>query len=584
MELRASSIVQIGALKSRLPAPYIVWFVMLIFLLSGTGLLGQAAATFSGQDVTAERIEQADKEPQNWLTFFGNYGAWSYSSLDQITRENVKHLVPVWAFPTGGNGLEAAPIVADGVLYLEDPENDVFAIDASTGSLLWKKKYDYAAGTRALIHRARGVAIGYGMVFLGTNDDHLAALNAKTGKEVWNVTVEDASKCGCLIASPPLVVKNMVIAGGNGGDAAHRGYLSAFDAKTGKLIWRFYSIPAPGEPGSETWTGDSWKFGGGSMWYQGSYDPELNLIYWGVSNPSSDYYGEDRKGVNLYTDSLVAIDASTGKLKWYFQETPHDLYDYHSSLEPALIDVQENNKKRKLVLHSSKNGFAYVLDRENGAYLSSFPYVEALTWTKGLDKEGKPIDAVVPELGKDYLFCPGALGGHNRNHSAYSPRIGWWYSTSLEMCSKIKPAREIVEEGDHYTGGDFDRELSPTSTPFIGAFDPLTGKRKWTFRTKYMNVSSLLATAGDLVFGGDVEGYAFALDARTGEKVWSFSTGGRVASPPVSFSVNGRQYIAIASGGGSRSEISVPMLWPASRSSFPQNASTLFVFALSNAN
>lgn len=320
------------------------------------------------------------------------------------------------------------------------------------------------------------------------------------------------------------------------------------------------------------------------MWYQGSYDPKLNLIYWGVGNPSSDYYGEERKGTNLHTDSLVALDASTGKLRWYFQETPHDLYDYDSNLEPTLIDVQQNGRTRKLVLHSSKNGYAYILDRETGDYVSSFPYVEALTWTQGLDKEGKPQDPVVPEAGKDFLFCPGPIGGHNRNHSAYSPRTGWWYSSSFEVCGRIRPRREDVKEGDHFTGGGAQQALSPTSSPFIGAFDPVTGKRKWRFLTRYVNASSLLATAGDLVFGGDVEGNAFALDARTGEKVWSFNTGGRISSAPISFSVNGRQYVAIGSGGGSRSEIYIPLLWPEVANRFSQNASTLFVFALADAN
>jgi alcohol dehydrogenase (cytochrome c) len=529
----------------------------------------------AGQEVTAAKIEHAAKEPQNWLTFFGNYQAWSYSPLEQITRENVKQLVPSWTFPTGGQGLEAAPIVEDGVLYIESEENNVFAVEANTGRPIWSYMYPHAQHGHA-----RGVAIGYGMIFLGTNDDHLLALNAKTGKEVWNVEVEPAEKCGCRINSAPIVLKDKVISGGTGGDAAHRGYLSAFDVKTGKLIWRFYPVPAPGEPGSETWAGDSWKLGGGSTWFTGSYDPQLNLIYWGVSNPSSDLYGEDRQGANLYTDCLIALDADTGKLKWYFQETPHDLYDYDSNPEPVLIDVKEGGRQRKLVLHSSKNGYAYLLDRETGKFFSSFPYVEAVTWTKGLDKNGKPIDPVIPEEGKDYVFCPGALGGHSRNHSAYSPRTGWWYSTSFEACDHYIPKKQVPKEGASYNGGEWHHLLSPNSTPFIGAFDPLTGKRKWAFRTQYFNSSSLLATAGDLVFGGDIEGYAFALDAKTGEKIWSFNTGGRISGYPVSYSVNGRQYIAIPTGGGAIAEGYVSTLWPESKGHLPQNSSTLFVFAL----
>jgi alcohol dehydrogenase (cytochrome c) len=539
------------------------------------------ASSASAQNVSSSRIEQADKEPQNWLTFFGNYKAWSYSALDQITRDNVKRLSPAWAFPTSGrNGLEAAPIVADGVLYIENQDNNVFALDAASGRLLWKYAYKPAKESRGGGSHARGVAIGFGMIYLGTPENRLIALDAKTGKEVWNIEIENSVKCGCGISSAPLLVKNRVITGVTGGENAHRGYISAFDAETGKLAWRFYAIPAPGEPGSETWSGDSWKFGGGSTWFTGSYDPALNTLYWGVGNPSSDFYGGDRTGSNLYTDSLVALDADTGKLKWYFQETPHDVYDYDSDPEPLLIDANLNGQMRKLVVHSSKNGYAYVLDRETGKFILGFPYVDTVSWTKGLDKEGKPIDAVIPEKGKDYLFCPGTQGGHNRNHSAYSPRTGWWYTTSLEVCSEIKPEKMDVTEGESFWGGTRVEHLNVNAVPHITAYDPLTGKKQWTFPTKYWNVSSLLATAGDLIFGGDLEGYTFALDAKTGEKLWSFNTGFRIASAPVSFAVNGRQYVAISSGGGTFIEPRAPLYWPETKEQFSRQASTFFVFAL----
>jgi alcohol dehydrogenase (cytochrome c) len=543
-------------------------------------LLGATCA--AGQDVAPERIVHAAKEPQNWLTFFGNYRAWSYSPLNQITRDNVHRLTPAWTFPTGGRGgLESAPIVADGRLYLVNQENNVFALDAATGKLIWNYAYKPSKDARPGAGKARGLAIGFGMLFMGTRENRLVALDAKTGKEVWNIEIENALKCGCGISSAPLFVKDKVITGVTGGESAHRGYISAFDAKTGQLAWRFYAIPEPGQPGSETWTGDSWKLGGGSSWFTGSYDPELNLVFWGVGNPSSDLYGGDRVGANLYTDSLVALDADTGKLRWYFQETPHDVYDYDSDPEPILIDVQQNGQMRKLVIHSSKNGFAYVLDRETGKFVRGFPYVDTVTWAKGLDKDGKPLEPIAPEVGKDFLFCPGTQGGRNRNHSAYSPVTGLWYTTALEVCSHLTPQRQDdVKEGESFWRGLREEQLNPNGVPHISAFDPLTAKKVWTFPTRFFNASSLLASAGGLVFGGDIEGSAFALDDRTGQKLWSFNTGSRIASPVVSYSVNGRQYVAIGSGGGSLIEARAPLYWPEAKNHIGQDASTLFVFAL----
>jgi alcohol dehydrogenase (cytochrome c) len=541
-----------------------------------------AASSAPAQEVTARRLEQADNEPQNWLTYYGNYRAWSYSALNQITRGNVKQLAPVWAFATGGQGgLEAAPLEADGVLYLENHQNRVFAVDAATGRPLWN--YVYESKPQGQFTAGRGLAIGYGMIFMGTNDDHLVALDAKTGKEIWNVEVQDTTRC-CGIRSAPLVVKDKVITGVTGGEIAHRGYLSAFDAKTGKMVWRFYTIPAPGEPGSETWPGDSWKTGGGSTWLTGSYDPELNLVYWGVGNPSSDFFGEKRQGSNLYTGSLIALDADTGKLKWHFQEIEHDLWDYDASAEPVLIDAEQNGQRRKLVLHSNKGGHAYLLDRETGKLLRVFQYVQAENWSGGLDENGKPVNPVIPEKGKDYLFCPGALGGRNFNHSAYSPNTKWWYTSDIEFCSHFRPEEMNPKEGEGFFGGKFDLSLSPTGKPNISAFDPLTGEKRWTFLTKYPNASSLLATAGDLIFAGDIEGYAFALDAKTGKKLWSFNTGGRISSPPISFSLNGRQYIAISTGGGGNIERFSPDIFPELKGHLPVDASTLFVFALPAAN
>ena len=558
---------------------HVVAMAIALFLVCA-GLVD--AGRVAAQELKAAKAATGESHLQaDWTSFYGSPQAQSYSPLAQITRDNVKQLAPVWSFPVSGKGLESAPLVLNGVMYLEAPTNDVYAIDAVSGKQVWKYAYHSTGRGEG---KGRGLASGFGMIFMGTNDNHVVAIDMKTGNEAWNVEVESRAKCSCGINSAPLVVKGKVVTGVTGGEVAHRGYLTAFDAKTGKMAWRFYPIPAPGEPGSETWSGNSWKLGGGSTWYTGSYDPQLNLIYWGIGNPSSDFYGGDRMGSNLYTNSLVALDADTGKLKWYFQETPHDLWDYDSDPEPVLFDATVNGATQKLVVHSSKNGYAYVFDRVSGKLQRAFAYVDTINWTKGLDAAGKPLGPVVePVAGEDNLFCPGTPGGRNRNHSAYSPSTGLWYTTALELCSHLhveKKNIDEVKEGDGWFAGTHNDEPSKTAPPHIAAFDPLTGKKQWSFSTAYGNASSLLATAGDLIFAGDVEGNAFALDARTGEKLWSADTGSIVASPPVSYSINGRQYIAMSSGGGSILDGRITLFWPESKGKIPQTDSRLTVFAL----
>lgn len=493
-------------------------------------------------------------------------------------RTSVHRLAPVWTFPAGQvppnlslrEGLEAAPLVIDGTLYLVGPQNNVYAIEASTGKTIWQYVHEWSHPVAQISPKgARGLAFGDGRIYMGTQDDRVVALDIKTGNVIWNVEADDASKCFCSITSPPLFVKGKVITGVAGGDGPMRGYLQAFDAESGKLLWRFDTIPTPGEPGSQTWPGgDTWKVGGGATWITGTYDPQLNLIFWGTGNAFPDYAGDDRAGSNLYSSSLLALDPDTGKLKWYFQETPHDVYDFDAALEPVLLDLHEGDRTRKVILHSGKNGYAYIIDRQTGKFIRGFPYVETLNWSKGLDANGQPIEARIPDDQGDFLFCPGSHGGNSFNHSSYSPRTGWWYTTDQGSCNYIKHNTDSIGI------------VNPKAPPHLAAFDPITGKRQWIFPTKYFNQSSLLSTAGDLIFAGDLDGSVFALDARTGKELWSFRTGGRIAAPPVTFSVNGRQYIAISSGGGSAREAAIPLLWPESRGHLPQPTATLFVFAL----
>jgi alcohol dehydrogenase (cytochrome c) len=543
-----------------------------------------AAAPFAaGQQATASRIEHADQEPQNWLTYYGNYGAWSYSPLNQVTRDNVRQLAPIWAsaagYPTHRSlieGLEAAPLIVDGVLYLVGMQNNVYAMDPATGARLWNYIYRWPDHDILGNRGSRGLAFGEGLIYMGTQDDHVLALNAKTGNVVWNVELDDTLKCKCSITSPPLYVKGKVITGMAGGGGVSRGKIRALDARTGKVLWQFDTVPAPGEPGAETWAGDSWKIGGVATWLQGSYDPDLNLVYWGTGDAYPSLRGESREGSNLYSSSLLALDADTGKLKWYYQEIPHDIFDYDSDMEPVLFDANVGGRTRKLVLHSSKNGYAYLLERDTGKFVRAFPYAATVNWSKALDAEGKPVGYFIPTPDNtDQVTCPGTAGARNFNHSAYSPRTGWWYTSSAELCNHMTPPAEGAAANVR-----LGRMLNPDSPPYIAAFDPLTGKKQWTFFTKYSNQSSLLATAGDLIFGGDLDGEAFALDARTGKKLWSFNTGSLIVAPPVSYAVNGRQFVAIASGGGSYMDSQVAQFWPESRGHTPQRGATLFVFAL----
>lgn len=526
---------------------------------------------------------QAATVGADWPGFFGNEQAQSFSPLDQINAGNVKNLSVAWAFSTGESQLGATPLVVDGIMYLLAPNNHLFALDAATGKQIWATTREVPSGTLGGVGSSTGLAMAFGLLFEGTRDNHLVAVDAKTGHEVWDVQIEDYRKCKCTTSFTPIMAGDKVIVGARG-DIAHRGYISAYDAKTGKFAWRFYVIPGAGEPDNDSWPKDIWEMGGGSTWYGGSYDPELNLVYWGVGNPQPMLNAGARPGTNLYTDSVVAIDAATGKLKWYFQENPNDSLDYDSAPEPTLIDVNRGGKVEKLLLHANKSGYSYLLDRATGKFVAGWPHADKITWTKGLDKDGHPIDAVTTEPGVEKLICPSLYGSRAGNHSTYSPKTGWWYNTSFEVCAYTKAMPVMAaKEGDMFMGGFIRPVRSPDTKPFIAAFDPLTGKRQWTYPTEVPSVSPLTSTAGGLVFGGDVFGHAFALDAKTGKQLWSFSTGSGISGSPISYSVGGRQYVAIPSGLQGAPATLIAPLWPEVMGKMPPVGSTLFVFALPQA-
>ena len=555
-------------------------------VLRGALLAALAVPTLNAAEVTAGRLERAESEPENWLTYYGTYKSWRYSPLDQINRSNVKRLTPVWAFESGldDGGMQSAPLVVDGVMYVSTAQNHVFALNAVTGEQIWRYQHELPDELPAVYGNwNRGVAIAYGLVYLGTLDNHVVAIDAETGREVWRVEVENAKQCGCNITSAPLIVKDMVITGVTGGDSAHRGYLNAFDARTGRHRWRFWTIPGPGEPGNETWKGDSWKHGGGSTWITGTYDPELDLVFWGVGNPAADFYGESRKGDNLYTESVVALDADTGELEWYYQEIPYDVWDYDSAYELVLLDLEINGAQRKVIVNPNKSGYVWVLDRTNGEFLGAWTLVENSNWIERIDDDGNLIGRNEPPVGKPTLICPAIGGGRSWNHGAYSPETGWFYSTGLEWCQTLTVKPEEPREGMAFFGGEFQmtHPEGGTAHSHLGAYDPLTGKRHWQYRHKYPLLASQLATGGGLLFTGDATGRFIALDTKTGEELWEFRTGSGHRGSAVTFAVDGRQFVATPSGWGSALAGLTSQLWPET-GDFP-SGSSIFVFALPEA-
>src|ERR1700683_773629 len=482
-------------------------FSLILFMICSA--LSSAAA----QDAGATRAD--------WPHYGGTQFSWRYSTLDQINSTNIKALTPAWLFQTGdyAENLQATPLVENGVMYLITARARVFALDAATGREIWIYRYPEPPRNVPGFVGNRGLAIGDGKVFFGTKDNYMAALDQKTGRLLWRVNIDDAQQCGCNITAAPLVVKDKVIVGGTGGDGAHRGYITAFSTKNGRLARRWYVITGPGEKGNETWKGDSWRFGGGAPWLTGSYDPALNLVYWGTGNAAADFYDADSvaagvdksKDVNLYTASVVALDADTGKLRWYHQEVPDDLWDFDSAYECVLIDRTINGQMRKLLVHMNKSGVTFVLDRVTGDFIGVFSMPEVQTWISGITEDGKLVGRREPEAGKVVNTCPSAAGAKSWNSMAYSPRTGYIYTPTNELCNDLTSNSTPALEGRFHANGGFSFKLPPNRTTYshLDAWDPVTRKRIWSMPYRYVLLASVLATAGDLVFTGDPEGNFF---------------------------------------------------------------------------
>jgi alcohol dehydrogenase (cytochrome c) len=513
--------------------------------------------------VSFDRIQRAEREPQNWLTYSGGLLAQRHSPLTQITPANVRNLELQWVFQARSlEKFEATPLVVDGVMYTVQAPNDIVALDAATGRVYWVYSHTPSPLARLCCGRVnRGVAILDNTLFMATIDGRLLAIDAKSGGVIWNIPVDGARpEAGYSLTVAPLVVKDKVIIGTAGGEYGVRGFLAAFDARTGREAWRFHTIPGPGEAGNETWSGDSWMRGGASVWVTGSYDPELNLTYWGIGNPGPDWNGDGRLGDNLYSDSVVALDADTGALRWHFQFTPHDVFDYDAVQVPVLADIQWQGRTRKAMLFANRNGYFYVLDRATGEFLLGRPFAKT-TWTSGLDAQGRPQN-VVPLTEDGVLVHPGVQGATNWYSPTFSPRTGLFYvPVWVDTYATFVKRPVEYKEGQRFTGAlpampirilqpspVINRRRPEDGHGAIQAIDPATGQRKWEFTMTDVIDAGVLSTASDLLFSGGREGYALALDAKTGALLWKANVGGQVSNGPMSYSVNGRQHVAIAAG------------------------------------
>jgi alcohol dehydrogenase (cytochrome c) len=526
---------------------------------------GVQANASPGAQVSFDRILRAGTEPNNWLTYSGSVMSQRYSQLAQIAPDTVGKLELRWVLQVQSlEKFEATPLVVDGIMYTVQAPNDLIALDAATGRVFWVYPYSPSPQARLCCGRVnRGVAILGNTLFMGTIDGHLLAIDAKTGGLVWNAAVGGARpEAGYGFTLAPLVVKDKVIVGSAGGEFGVRGFLAAIDARSGKEVWRFNTIPGPGERGHETWAGDSWKQGGGPVWVTGSYDPDLNLTYWGIGNPGPDWNGDRRGGDNLFCESVVALDPDTGTLKWHFQFTPHDEFDYDSVQVPVLADIPWQGRARKAMLWANRNGFMYVLDRTTGQFLLGRPFVK-VNWTSGLDEMGRPMKPLSPTPDGTLIY-PGNQGGTNWYSPSYSPRTGLFYIPSWmdTYSTYIKRPVEYIE-GQRFTGAlpvmsvrmmqpgpMVNRRLPEEGYGAVQAFDPRTGAKKWEFKMTDVTDSGVLTTASDLLFAGGREGYFFALDAKSGALLWKASVGGPVSGGPMTYSVGGRQHVAIAAGSG----------------------------------
>jgi len=522
----------------------------LVLVVLTTEIQPSVLAQNAESGVTYEDILNGLSEPSKWLTYSGDYTGQRHSPLTMITPENVQDLVPIWTFQTGtmtrGRGFETTPLVLDGVLYVTGSNNFAWALDARTGRPFWQYRRnlpdDLTYGSSAPVNRGFGI-LG-DRLFMVTLDAHLLALDRKTGSVLWDIELADY-RIGYAATLAPLVIDDKVIVGISGGEYPTRGFIDAYDPTTGDRIWRFYTVPSPGEFGSETWPDDPEVMarGGGGTWMTGSFDPELDLIYWGTGNPNPDYYGEKREGDNLFTNSIVAIEANTGILRWHYQFTPHDLHDWDSNHVPVLADLVLDGELRKVVMVANRNGFFYMLDRVTGELLVGKPFTDT-TWAREIGSDGRPI--VLNDGSKGCL--PDPWGGTNFMPPSFNPDLGILFVTAREVCATFVPQEPEIIPGRTSFGGVvwIDRDQGYGA---LRAIDVRTGERQWEFRYPSATMAGVMTTASGLVFAGDHEGNFMAFDASTGRNLWHYQTGSRIwGAAAMTHVLDGRQHVLIPSG------------------------------------
>jgi alcohol dehydrogenase (cytochrome c) len=522
------------------------WLIALLALFG----IGQAAAQ------TADQLAKGAADTGGVLNYGMSYNLQRYSPLTQIGKASVKRLVPVWNYSYDDDrSEESQPIVYKGIIYVTTAAATM-AVDAKTGKQIWKTKVDYPPETPRVVCcgiNNRGVALYDGKVFRTTLDAYVVALDAQTGKQLWRQKVIDF-KQGYAETVAPLVADGVVITGISGAEYDTRDFLDGWDPQTGNHLWRTYTIAGPGEPGHETWSGDDWKAGGGSTWITGSYDPQLHTVFWGIGNLGP-WYKRGRHGDALYTCSVLALDPKNGKIKWHYQFTPDNPFDYDAVAEMVLADLAVNGKPRKVIINANRNGFFYVLDRTDGRLLAANPYVK-VNWASGIDmKTGRPIETDVTRQARDgqrVVVWPSELGGKNWSPIAYDPRRGLAYANTLNFGGRYQPVDEEVQPGEMHVGikkADL-WEWPQGPRGFLKAIEPLTGKAKWQTPSDIPRFSGVLATAGGVVFAGQLTGEFEAFDADTGKKLWQFQTGSGIEGQPVTWQQDGVQYVAVSSGIG----------------------------------
>jgi alcohol dehydrogenase (cytochrome c) len=503
--------------------------------------------------VTDKMLSQSGQLTDSWLQYHGGYDGFRHSMLTELTPDNVKKLEMAWVMPTGTKGqMSTSPVIYDGIIYVTTSYNRLFALESATGAILWRYDHPNPDDLRLCCGPAnRGVAISGNTVLMATLDAKLVALDRTTGAMRWTRELAPYAK-GYSSTSAPLIVKGMAVVGIAGGEFGIRGFVDAYKVSTGERIWRKYTVPQAGEPGVESWEGESWKTGGAPTWTTGLYDDDTDTLFWTTGNPSPDWNGDDREGDNLYSNSLLALKPDDGEMKWYFQFTPHDLWDFDGNTHIFLMDYVHKGKTHKVVAQPNRNGFFYIIDRENGEFLRGTRYVEQLNWAS-LDENGRPVvsPAALPQEKPTERVCPSNVGGLNGAWTAaYNPDLGLAYIPTFEACARFEKGLSIYMEGLPFLGGTYDQVDGKNNRAYghLTAYDVAKGEVRWRYLDPHVMGAGALSTAGGVVFTGTAGGEAIALDAKTGEKIWQFNLGVPLRSQPVAWREGKKTYVAFGAG------------------------------------